>query len=89
MTHSVFLSIDYDDLRYKAVEVSGPGDFKRRFETDDPVKDFADAVTFAADHARGKRVPLMTTSSFEGFTWDCAAGKGYRFDETDMLVKAV
>lgn len=86
MTHCTFLSIDYDAQRYKAVEVAGPGKFKRRFETNDPVKDFAEAVTFAVEHAREKGTPLMTTSSFEGFTWDCEAGKGYRFDEADMLV---
>lgn len=87
MTYNAFLSIDYDDRCYIAVEVSGPGDFKRRFETDDPVKDFAEAVAFAIEHAREKGVHLMTTSSFEGFTWDCEAGKSYRFDEADMLVK--
>lgn len=87
MIINTFISIDYVEGEagtYRACVVAGPGDFMRRFETGDPVKDFAEAVTFGEKHARENGVQFMTLSSIDHFVQD-DPGYVWSQDGSDLL----
>jgi len=82
--HAVItLSIQYGQ-KYKAVRVQGPGPFDRRFATNDPVKDFSDAVDHAMGLSQEFRIPIMASSTLEHFVNDI---RGFHWDDSDMLVR--
>ncbi len=88
MSKNAFIGIDYQEGvpdSYKAVVISGPGSFTRRFETGDPVADYRQAVDFGARHAAEACVRFMELSSVGHFTQD---DPNYWWDDDGLLARA-
>lgn len=81
-----FLGIDYDEgeaASYRAVTVTDVYGDDTRFETGDPVKDWAAAVAFSRSLVEtGKAAGCMMSSSTTHFVFDVP---GYRYNEDDMI----
>lgn len=88
MTHSIFLSIDYDEFQpgtYRAVTVSGPEDKPdATWSTGDVVRDWTHATGLARRRVQETGRPCMFMSSCDHFVMDDPA---YRWTENEMIEK--
>lgn len=87
-TPNAHLSIDYDEGKpgtYRAVEVTGPRELVKRFETGDVEADWRSAILYAAGHLEdGTAAFIITSSSCDHF---CMDDDNYGWNEDSMIVR--